>query len=86
MQLTYRDKRRNDGHVYYDATNDDELKLKVALLRDELAEQRRAFETWQKEVLERASVQEVQANVEDESQRRLITSIEFTPLPDLTKR
>jgi hypothetical protein len=86
LQLTYRDKRRNDGHVCYDATNDDELKLKVALLRDELAEQRRAFETWQKEVLERASGQEVQANVEDESQRRLITSIEFTPLPDLTKR
>src|SRR5271166_1333697 len=56
LQLTYRDKRRNDGHVYYDATNDDELKLKVALLRNELAEQRRAFETWQKEVLERLTV------------------------------
>jgi hypothetical protein len=56
LQLTYRDKRRNDGHVYYDATNDAELKLKVALLRDELAEQRRAFETWQKEVLERLTI------------------------------
>ena len=41
LQLTYRDKRRNDGHVYYDPTNDAELQLKVALLRDELAEQRR---------------------------------------------
>src|ERR1700738_2615609 len=56
LQLTYRDKRRNDGHVYYDPTNDAELQLKVALLRDELAEQRGAFETWQKEVLERRTV------------------------------
>src|SRR5271166_4700180 len=51
LQLTYRDKRRNDGHLYYDATSDADLELKVERLRDELAELRRAFEAWQKEVL-----------------------------------
>jgi hypothetical protein len=53
LQLTYRDKRRNDGHVYYDAISDADLELKVERLHDELAELRRAFEAWQKEVLER---------------------------------
>jgi hypothetical protein len=51
LQLTYRDKRRNDGHLYYDATSDAELKLKVERLRDELAELRRAFNVWQNKVL-----------------------------------
>jgi hypothetical protein len=46
------DKRRNDGHVYYDATSN----LKIERVRDELAEQREAFETSQKEVLERITV------------------------------
>src|SRR5271165_6647582 len=53
LQLTYRDKRRNDGHFYYDATSDTDLDLKVERLRDELAELRQAFKTWQKEVLDR---------------------------------
>jgi hypothetical protein len=56
LQLTYRDKRRNDGHFYYDATSDTELELKVERLRDELAELRQAFETWQKEVLDRLTI------------------------------
>ena len=51
LQLTYRDKRRNDGHVYYDAISDADLELKVERLHDELAELRRAFEAWQNEVL-----------------------------------
>jgi uncharacterized protein DUF4062 len=51
LQLIYRDKRRNDGHLYYDAVSDADLELKVERLRDELAELRRAFEAWQKEVL-----------------------------------
>ncbi len=29
LQLTYRDKRRNDGHLYYDATSDADLEIKV---------------------------------------------------------
>ena len=44
LQLTYRDKRRNDGHLYYDATSDADLELKVERLHDELAELRQAFE------------------------------------------
>ena len=51
LQLTYRDKRRNDGHLYYDATSDAELELKVERLRDELAELGRAFKLWQNKVL-----------------------------------
>jgi hypothetical protein len=51
LQLTYRDKRRNDGHLYYDVISDTDLELKVERLRDELAELRRAFEAFQKELL-----------------------------------
>src|SRR6266481_7183700 len=51
LQLTYRDKRRNDGPLYFDATGDAELELKVERLRDELAELRRAFNLWQNKVL-----------------------------------
>ena len=51
LQLTYRDKRRNDGHLYYDATSDADLELKVERLRDELAELGRAFKLWQNKVL-----------------------------------
>jgi NADH:ubiquinone oxidoreductase subunit E len=51
LQLTYRDKRRNDGHLYYDATGDADLELKVERLRDELAELGRAFKVWQNTVL-----------------------------------
>jgi tetratricopeptide (TPR) repeat protein len=51
LQLTYRDKRRNDGHLYYDATSDAELELKVERLRDELAELGKAFKLWQNKVL-----------------------------------
>src|SRR4029077_3959500 len=51
MQLTYGDKRRNDGHLYYDATSDADLELKVERLRDELAELGRAFKLWQNKVL-----------------------------------
>ena len=47
LQLAYRDKRRNDGHLYYDATSDADLELKVERLRDELAELGRAFKLWQ---------------------------------------
>jgi hypothetical protein len=51
LQLTYRDERRNDGHVYYDVINDADLELKVERLRDELAELRRADEAFKKELL-----------------------------------
>jgi tetratricopeptide (TPR) repeat protein len=56
LQLAYRDKRRNDGHLYYDAIGDADLELKVERLRDEFAEQRQAFQIWQKEVLERLTI------------------------------
>ena len=51
MQLNYRDKRRNDGHLYYDATGDTDLELKVERLRDELAKLRQAFNLWQNKIL-----------------------------------
>jgi hypothetical protein len=51
LQLNYRDKRRTDGHLYYDATGDTDLELKVERLGDELAELRRAFNLWQNKVL-----------------------------------
>ena len=51
LQLAYRDKRRNDGHLYYDAKNDTDLELKIERLRDELAELGRAFKLWQNKVL-----------------------------------
>ena len=45
-------KRRNDGHLYYDATSNADLDLKVERLRDELAEAAAgAFEAWQNEIL-----------------------------------
>jgi Domain of unknown function (DUF4062) len=56
LQLSYNDKRRNDGHLYYEATGDTDLELKVERLRDELAELRQAFEAWQKEVLGRLTI------------------------------
>src|SRR5271166_1606251 len=56
LQLTYRDKRRNDGHLYYDATSDADLELKVERLRDELAELGRAFKLWQNKVLQAFAV------------------------------
>jgi len=56
LQQAYREKRRSDGHLYYDATSDTDLDLKVERLRDELAKLRSAFETWQKEVLARLSI------------------------------
>jgi tetratricopeptide (TPR) repeat protein len=51
LQLTYCDKRRNDGHLYQDAINDTDFDLKVERLRDEFAELRRAFKLWQNKVL-----------------------------------
>src|SRR5271165_1330606 len=51
LQLAYSDKRRNDGHLYYDATSDTDLDLKVERLRDELATLRQAFNLWQNKVL-----------------------------------
>jgi hypothetical protein len=51
LQLNYRDKRRNDGHLYYDATGDTDLELKVERLRDELAKLRQAFNLWQNKIL-----------------------------------
>jgi tetratricopeptide (TPR) repeat protein len=51
LQLAYSDKRRNDGHLYYDATGDTDLDLKVERLRDELAKLRKAFNLWQNKVL-----------------------------------
>jgi len=71
LQLIYRDKRRNDGHLYYDATSDAELELKVERLRDELAELRRAFETWQKEVLERLTIttKKIRAHLRESAER-----------------
>ena len=71
LQLTYRDKRRKDGHLYYDATSDTDLELKVERLRDELAELRRAFETWQKEVLERLTIttEKIRAHLRESAER-----------------
>ena len=51
LQLTYRDKRRSDGHLYYDATSDAELELRVERLRNDLSELGRAFKLWQNKVL-----------------------------------
>ena len=51
LQLAYCDKRRNDGHIYYDVTSDADLDLKVERLRDELAELRRAEEAFRRELL-----------------------------------
>jgi Domain of unknown function (DUF4062) len=51
LQLNYRDKQRNDGHLYYDTTGDTDLELKVERLRDELAKLRQAFNLWQNKVL-----------------------------------
>ena len=51
LQLNYRDKRRNDGHLYYDATGDTDPELKVERLRDELAKLRQAFNLWQNKML-----------------------------------
>src|SRR4029077_14051513 len=51
LQLNYRDKRRTDGHLYYDATGDTDLELRVERLRDELAELRQAFNLWQNKIL-----------------------------------
>jgi hypothetical protein len=51
LQLAYHEKRRNDGHLYYDATSDTDLDLTVERLRDELAELRRAEEEFRRELL-----------------------------------
>src|SRR5262249_7313182 len=51
LQLAYCDKRKKDGHLYYVATSDADLDLKVERLRDELAELRGAFKLWQNKVL-----------------------------------
>jgi hypothetical protein len=51
LQLTYCDQRKKDGHLYYVATSDPDLELKVERLRDELAELRQAFKLWQNKVL-----------------------------------
>jgi hypothetical protein len=71
LQLTYRDKRRKDGHLYYDAISDTDLELKVERLRDELAELRRAFETWQKEVLEclTITIEKIRAHLRESAER-----------------
>src|SRR5271166_1583369 len=51
LQLAYCDKRRNDGHIYYDVTSDADIELKVERLRDELVELRRAEEAFRRELL-----------------------------------
>src|SRR6516165_7118590 len=51
LQVTYRDQRQKDGHLYHTATSDTDLDLKVERLRDELAELRREFSLWQNKVL-----------------------------------
>jgi Domain of unknown function (DUF4062) len=51
LQLAYCDQRKKDGHLYYVATSDPDLELKVERLRDELAELRQAFKLWQNKVL-----------------------------------
>jgi hypothetical protein len=61
LQLAYHEKRRNDGHLYYDATSDTDLDLKVERLRDELAELRRAEEEFRRELL--AGQKEILAKV-----------------------
>jgi hypothetical protein len=71
LQLAYSDKRRNDGHLYYDATSDTDLELKVERLRDELAELRQAFEAWQKEVLGRLTItkEKIRAHLLESAER-----------------
>ncbi|MBV8280434.1 MAG: DUF4062 domain-containing protein, partial [Candidatus Eremiobacteraeota bacterium] len=56
LQLAYCDQRKKDGHLYHIAASDIDLELKVERLRDELGELRRAFEAWQKEVLDRLTI------------------------------
>jgi hypothetical protein len=51
LQLTYRDERQKNGHLYHVASSDTDLDLKVERLRDELAELRRAFNLWENKVL-----------------------------------
>jgi tetratricopeptide (TPR) repeat protein len=51
LQVTYRNLRRKDGHLYHPAANDIDLELKIERLRDELAELRVAFKLWQNRVL-----------------------------------
>ena len=51
LQVAYRDKRRNDGHLYFEVTNDASLELRVERLRDELAELGAKFKLWQNKVL-----------------------------------
>src|SRR5580700_5763174 len=75
LQLNYRDKRRNDGHLYYDATGDTDLELKVERLRDELAELRRAFNLWQNKVLRAFAVGFVLLVLIGDSQHREIQGI-----------
>jgi Domain of unknown function (DUF4062) len=38
LQLAYRDKRRNDRHLYHKAKNDTDLEVKIERLRNELTE------------------------------------------------
>ena len=51
LQLGYCTERKKDGHLYYVATSDTDLELKVERLRNELAELGRAFKLWQNKVL-----------------------------------
>jgi tetratricopeptide (TPR) repeat protein len=51
LQHSYCEQRRRDGHLYYDASSDPDLELKVERLRDELAGLRQPFKLWQKKVL-----------------------------------
>src|SRR5262252_8817712 len=51
LQRSYYEQRRHDGHLYYDATSDLDLELKVERLREELTGLRQAFNLWQNKVL-----------------------------------
>jgi len=51
LQRAYCNERKKDGHLYYEATGDTDLELKVERLRDELAELRRAEEAFRRELL-----------------------------------
>ena len=51
LQEAWRERLKNDAHLFHAAGSDAELELKVERLRDEFAELRRHFRSWQQRVL-----------------------------------
>jgi hypothetical protein len=51
LQAAYRAKVQGGEHLWHEATNDDQVALRVEQLKDELAVLRRRFQQWQRLVL-----------------------------------